>query len=316
MRIGIPSRRAVEELLARPLPFGRRPLPLLDTTPDPGLFGPRSVTWKVMREPLLILGGGRALLMQAANPLVAQGAIDFSAYAADPFGRLLRTIHWVTMVTFGTRAEAEAACGVVNRMHLRVRGALPAAHATAVQARGTAYTALDADLLRWVHASFVDTMLVTHDAIVGGLSPAERTRFVREWDAVAELMHVPPSLLWRTHRALRAYVDDTVARGTALPGAGSRLVSRTVLRPPLPSPWLRPGWDVVAFTTVGLLPPAVRRAYGILWTPAHSAAHAALCLSLRRSRPLLPRRLRISPVHDAALARVGGAMADAADRVA
>jgi uncharacterized protein (DUF2236 family) len=311
MRIGIPTRRAVEELLTRPLPLGRRPLPLRDATPDPGLFGPRSVTWRVMREPLLILGGGRALLMQAANPLVAQGAIDFSAYADDPFGRLLRTIHWVTMVTFGTRDEAEAASDVVNRMHLRVRGALPRAHATDVQPRGTAYTALDGELLRWVHASFVDTMLVTHDALVGGLTPVEHTRFVREWDAVAELMHVPRELLWRTHRELRAYVDREVARGVALPGIGSRLVSRTVLRPPLPSPWLRPGWDVVAFTTVGLLPAAVRRAYGILWTPAHSAAHRALCLSLRRSRPLLPERLRISPVYELAVARVEGRMLDA-----
>jgi len=316
MRIGIPSRRAVEDLLTRPLPFGRRPLPLHDTTPDPGLFGPRSVTWRVMREPLLILGGGRALLMQAANPLVAQGAIDFSAYADDPFGRLMRTIHWVTMVTFGTRAEAQAASDVVNRMHVRVRGALPDGHATGVQLSGTEYTALDGELLRWVHASFVDTMLVTHDALIGGLTTAERTRFVREWDAVADVMHVPDALLWRSHRELRAYVDREVKRGIATPGAGSRLVSRTVLRPPLPSPWLRPGWDVVAFTTVGLLPATVRRAYGILWTPAHSAAHRALCLSLRRSRPLLPQRLRVSPVYDLATARVEGRMPVATGQVA
>ena len=312
MRIAIPTRRDVEALLVRPLPFGgNRPLPLRDPTPDPGLFGPDSVTWRVMREPLLILGGGRALLMQAANPLVAQGAIDFSAYADDPFGRLMRTVRWVTMVTFGTRAEAEEASAVVNRMHLRVSGTLPPDHATSRQHGGRTYTALDGDLLRWVHASFVDTMLTTHDALVGGLSEAERTQFVREWDAVADVMHVPKRLLWRSHGALRDYVDAQVKRGVALPGAGSRLVSRTVLRPPLPSPWLRPGWDVVAFTTVGLLPAAVRRGYGITWTPAHTAAHRALCLSLRRARPLLPHRLLVSPVHELAVARVEGRMAGA-----
>jgi len=313
MRIAIPTPRAIEEVLVRPLPFGRRPLPLHDATPDPGLFGPGSVTWRVMREPLLILGGGRALLMQAANPLVAQGAIDFSAYAADPFGRLMRTIHWVTMVTYGTRAEADAASQQVNRMHLRVRGALPGGNDTRVQAPGTPYDAMQPDLLRWVHASFVDTMLVAHDAFVGGLSEAERTQFVREWDAVAELMHVPRRLLWRSHRELRAYVDRQVARGVALPGAGSRLVSQTVLRPPLPSPWLRPGWDVVAFATAGLLPAAVRRGYGITWTPAHTAAHRALCLWLRGSRPVLPHRLRVSPVYELAMARVEGRMAPSLD---
>jgi len=310
MRIAIPRRQQITEFLWRPLPFGRRPLPLHDPTPDPGLFGPDSVTWRVMHEPLLILGGGRALLMQAANPLVAQGAIDFSAYAEDPFGRLMRTIRWVTLVTYGTRAEAVAASNVVNRLHDRVAGTLPGEHATPALPGGSSYSALDAEQLRWVHASFVDTMLVTHDAVVGGLSDADRTRFVREWDAVADLMHVPPHLLWRTHGEMRRYVDRQVARGVALPGKGSRLVSQTVLRPPLPSPWLRPGWDVVAFTTVGLLPPAVRRAYGITWTRAHTAAHRALCVSLRRARPLLPRRLLVSPVHELAMARVEGRMLD------
>lgn len=307
MRIAIPTRRHVEDFLLRPLPFGgNRPLPLRDPTPDPGVFGPDSVTWRVMREPLLILGGGRALLMQAANPLVAQGAIDFSAYAEDPFGRLMRTVRWVTMVTFGTRAEAVDVSNVVNRMHDRVAGSLPDAHATHALGGGTTYTALDGELLRWVHASFVDTMLVTHDALVGGLSETERTRFVHEWDPVADLMHVPRRLLWRNHAALRNYVDRQVARGVAVPGAGSRLVSRTVLHPPLPSPWLRPGWDVVAFTTVGLLPAQVRRGYGITWTPAHSAAHRALCATLRRARPVLPQRLRVSPVYAMAMARAEG----------
>jgi uncharacterized protein (DUF2236 family) len=316
MRIAIPSRSQIAELLTRPLPFGgHRPLPLHDSTPDPGLFGPDTVTWRVMHEPLLILGGGRALLMQAANPLVAQGAIEFSAYADDPFGRLMRTIHWVTMVTYGTRAEAAAASGVVNRMHTRVRGSLPGEHATEGTPVGTEYTALDGDLLRWVHASFVDTMLVTHDALVGGLTTADRDRFVREWDAVAALMHVPPRLLWKSHRALRTYVDGEVARGVARPGAGSRLVSRMVVHPPLRSSLLRPGWDVVAFTTVGLLPAAVRRGYGILWTPAHTAAHRTLCLTLRRTHDLLPHRLRVSPVHELAMARVEGRW-PAADAVA
>jgi uncharacterized protein (DUF2236 family) len=306
MRIAIPTRQSITDLLTRPLPFGRRPLPLHDSTSDPGLFGPESVTWRVMHEPLLILGGGRALLMQAANPLVAQGAIDFSAYASDPFGRLMRTIHWVTMVTYGTRAEAVAACELVNRMHTRVIGTLPDDHATRRMHAGAGYTALEGDLLRWVHASFVDTMLVTHDALVGGLSERDRDAFVGEWDAVAALMHVPPRLLWTSHRALRAYVDGEVRRGVAVPGAGSRLVSRTVLRPPLPSPWLRPGWDVVAFTTVGLLPAAVRRGYGITWTPAHTAAHRALCLTLRRTHDRLPRRLQMSPVHELAVLRTEG----------
>lgn len=297
-----PTARLLDRVL-RLLPYGNRPIPLGDSAPDPGLFGPGSVTWTVMREPLLLLGGGRALLLQAAHPLVAQGAIDHSTYATDPFGRLQRTIHWVTMVSFGTTAEARTASEAVNRLHRSVRGRLPRRHATSAVASGTPYRASDPRLLQWVHATFVDTMLVTYEALVGDLPSGADDEFVREWNAVAELMGVPPRRRWRSREALAAYVDEQVSTGPARPGHGSRLVARTILAPPVPAA-ARPLWSFVAFATVGLLPAPTRSGYGIAWSPVHTAAHQGLCLSLRAAHPVLPRRLRISPVYDAAMARV------------
>ncbi|HWF56760.1 MAG TPA: oxygenase MpaB family protein [Candidatus Dormibacteraeota bacterium] len=290
------------------VPSSRRGLPIRDPAPDGGLFGPGSVTWRVMAEPVLMLGAGRALLMQAAHPLVAEGAIEHSTYATDPYGRLERTVEWVTTVCFGTTAEARRASRHVNRLHGSVEGRLKHAHGTRTVPGGTAYSGRDRELLRWVHATFVDTMLVTHDAFVGGLSEADADRFVREWEAVADLMGVPHASLWQGRAALREYVArrQEARSGQALPGAGSRLVAQTVLRPPVSSAAMRPGWAVVTFATVGLLPPPVRRAYGLSWTPAHAAAHAAMSLGLRSGRIALPRRLKVSPVHDFALARAEG----------
>jgi uncharacterized protein (DUF2236 family) len=289
------------------LPSGRA-FPIHDPAPDPGLFGPGSVTWRVMAEPVLMLGAGRALLMQAGHPLVAEGAIEHSTYATDPYGRLERTIDWVSTVCFGTTAEARRACRHVNRLHGAVEGRLKRAHGTAAVRGGSAYSGRDPQLLTWVHATFVDTMLVTHDAFVGGLTEADADRFVREWDAVAALMGVPPATLWTSRAALREYVARQFeeAAGPAIPGAGSRLVARTVLRPPVSSAVMRPGWVAITFATVGLLPPALRRAYGIRWTPAHDAAHAGLALSLRTGRIAVPRRFKVSGLHDQAVARVEG----------
>jgi uncharacterized protein (DUF2236 family) len=290
------------------MPSAQRALPIRDPAPDAGLFGPGSVTWRVMAEPMLMLGAGRALLMQAAHPLVAEGAIEHSTYATDPYGRFERTVEWVTIACFGTTAEARRACRPVNRLHGAVEGRLNRAHGTPAVRGGAAYSGRDRQLLRWVHATFVDTMLVTHDAFVGGLTEEDADRFVREWDAVAALMGVPAASLWKSRAALRDYVEQQqkAPAGPALPGTGSRLIARTVLRPPVSSAAMRPGWAVVTFATVGLLPPAMRRAYGIRWTAAHAAAHAAMSLGLRTGRIALPRRLRVSPVHDHALARVEG----------
>jgi uncharacterized protein (DUF2236 family) len=290
------------------MPSSQRALPTRDPAPDPGLFGPGSVTWRVMAEPVLMLGAGRALLMQAAHPLVAAGAIEHSTYASDPYGRFGRTVEWVTMVCFGTTAEARRACRHVNRLHAAVEGRLRRGHGTRAVPGGSAYSGRDRELLRWVHATFVDTMLVTHDAFVGGLSEEDADRFVVEWESVAALMGVPRGSLWESRAALREYVaqQQESRSGQALPGAGSRLVAETVLRPPVSSAAMRPGWAVVTFATVGLLPPALRRAYGIRWTPAHAAAHAAMSLGLRTGRIALPRRLKVSPVYDYAMARAEG----------
>ncbi len=302
----IPTRADLTALLLRPLPYTERRIPIADPDPDPGLFGPGSVTWEVMAEPLLMLGAGRALLMQAAHPLVAEGAIDHSSYATDPFARFQRTVEWVTVVCYGTTAEARRACAAVNRLHVPVQGSLRRAHATPTVRGGARYSGRDPDLLLWVHATFVDTMLVSHDAFVGGLSNADADTFVREWGAVAALMGVPAARLWPDRAALRAYVDERVAGGVVAPGAGSRLVAQTVLNPPASSAQARAAFAVLSFTTVGLLPPAVRSGYGIGWTPAHTAAHAAMRLSVRRLRPALPERLRRSPVYDLAMDRAQG----------
>jgi uncharacterized protein (DUF2236 family) len=302
----IPTRADVAAAVGSLLPSSSRPFPIQDPAPDPGIFGPGSVTWRVMAEPLLMLGAGRALLMQAAQPLVAEGAIEHSTYATDPFGRFERTVEWVTVVCFGTTAEARTATRHVNRLHRSVEGVLSSGHATDGVRAGAPYSGRDTELLRWVLATFIDTMLVAHDAFVGGLTEDDRDRFVREWQAVGDLMGVSAGTAWRTRVELTEYVAETVASGRAMPGPGSRLVSRTILHPPVTSTAMRPLWATLSFTTTGLVPEPVRRAYGIRWTPLHAAAHSALALSLRTGRAALPRRLKVSPVYDRALARSEG----------
>ena len=300
--------REFTELLALPFPFADHvsPLPISDIDPDPGLFGPGSMTWKVLREPMLVLAGARALLMQAAHPSVAQGAIDHSTYAQDPFGRLVRTFEWAGSVAFGTTSEARTNSARVNRLHHRVGGKLPPGDGTRATRGGSAYSAMDEDLLLWVHATFVDMLLVAHDRMVGGLTQGDRDQFVHEWEAVGRLMGVPERLFWPDHAALRAYVDEEIQGGAARPGAGSRLVARTVLHPPLPTPVLRPLMNALSFISIGFLPPELRRGYGIPWTRAHDFAHGSIVRSLRTSRSRLPRRLRYAPIYDFAVARSSG----------
>jgi len=49
------------------------------TRPDDGLFGPDSVTWRMHLEPVLWVGGFRALLLQSLHPRVIRGTYQNTA---------------------------------------------------------------------------------------------------------------------------------------------------------------------------------------------------------------------------------------------
>ena len=58
-----------------------------------GYFSPESAIWRIGRESVLMLGGGYALLMQAAHPLVAAGIVAHSSFRESPWRRLAGTMN-------------------------------------------------------------------------------------------------------------------------------------------------------------------------------------------------------------------------------
>ncbi|MGH2727734.1 MAG: oxygenase MpaB family protein, partial [Actinomycetota bacterium] len=89
---------------------------------DVGFFGPGSMNWRVNKEQVMLLGGGRALLLQLAHPMVAAGVAQHSDFASDPLKRLRRTLDATLAIVFGTIAEAERAAAQVRAVHNAVRG--------------------------------------------------------------------------------------------------------------------------------------------------------------------------------------------------
>ena len=87
-----------------------------------GLYPEDSITRRVNRENVLLLGGGRALLMQLAHPKVAAGVDEHSDFRTHPVRRLRRTVRMTMAIVFGDLKTAEAAAQSVNRVHGRVRG--------------------------------------------------------------------------------------------------------------------------------------------------------------------------------------------------
>ena len=136
--------------------FSHAPDPLEETfqyPDDPGLFGPESITWKIMGDVSSFIGGIRALLIQAAHPEVAAGVANHSTYRDDPLGRLSRTASYVTATAFGAMPEVEKSIKMVSSAHRPVVG---------TSSRGEKYSAGNPEMAAWVHNALIDSFLVSY----------------------------------------------------------------------------------------------------------------------------------------------------------
>jgi uncharacterized protein (DUF2236 family) len=246
----------------------------------PGLFEEDSITRRVNRENILLLGGGRALLMQLAHPKVAAGVDEHSDFRAHPIRRLRRTIRMTMAIVFGDRETALAAARAVNQVHAKVQGA--------------GYRALNPDLLLWVYATLADTALVTYETFVQPLTTGEREDFHREFMLLGELLGIPRDHFPKTPRDFDAYLAEMVSSGEVRVDERARELAAQIMRPrvrALPGPVMLP----LNVVTTGLLTPALRAQYGMQFGPWQQRTYRLAVRVLPRVIALTPPVLRVWP---------------------
>jgi uncharacterized protein (DUF2236 family) len=270
---------------------------------DQGFYGPASVTWRLSRERILLIGGPRALLLQVAHPLVAAGVAEHSSFRSDPLERLRRTLNSTLALVFGASAESSSAAARINAAHRSVHGHLP--EPAGRYAAGTAYDAADPELLLWVHATLVDTTFAVYTRFVAPLTDGDMAQAYEESKVAALSLGVPESVIPADVDAFRCYFDDMLASDRLAGAPFQRAIARDVLYPPLRHVPRRVFWPTVAVTTA-LLPPVIRDHFGLELTPARRTVASALLSTVRRTLPLWPRLLRDVPQARRADRRVQG----------
>ena len=184
-------------------------------TSDLGYFGPGSVTWRIHSEPVAMVGGLRALLLQALHPGAMAKLYETSNFQDDPWPRLEHTVRYVGTVSFAPRAAVDAAAAHVRGVHRRLG-------------------IDDPEQLAWVHACLVDSFLASSRAAGIRLARADVDGYVSEHVVAAELVGVPDDLIVRTAAELREFMTDIRPR---LSGSReAREAARFVIAPPLPVP--------------------------------------------------------------------------------
>lgn len=158
---------------------------------DEGYFGPESPVWQVHGSVSTLIGGIRALLLQAAHPAALAGVATHSRYETDLLGRLEGTSRWLTITTFGARSAIAREASRVNEMHKHVTGEY-------VKKDGSheGYKASDPRFLLWVHCAFTESFLYAHQAC-GYPIDKGADEYVSQWRKSAEplgLTNAPASV--------------------------------------------------------------------------------------------------------------------------
>jgi uncharacterized protein (DUF2236 family) len=256
------------------------------------LYGPASVTWRVNREMTLLLGGGRALLMQLAHPLVAAGVAAHTHFHQEPLTRLWRTLDLSLTMIFGDAASALRAVQAVERVHDRIHGRLTAD--AGPFKKGTRYDAHDPRLLLWVHSTLVDSALLVYQQFVARLTPAERCAYYEESKIGARLFGISPRRIPRTFADFEDYMREMIQGDVLAVSDDARRVAALVLSPPLPL-GLRQAFHATNLFTVGLLPPILRERYALPWSGGREALITAFRTAAGTLLPFVPSLLRQLP---------------------
>lgn len=238
-----------------------------------------------------MLGWGRAILLQLAHPKVAAGVADHSAFRSGPGTaavRLHQTVRAMLSLTFGDERRYAKTIEMIRAIHRRVNGRLrePVASFPA----GAYYSAEDPDLLLWVHATLIESVVLVYDALIAPLDERARDAYCAEARRVAIDLGARDAEVPATWTALRAWLDATCRAGVIQVGSDARHVAGAVLAPPM-SFLLWPARSVNRTVTVGLLPKAIRDQYGMVWTPRDDQRLARTLRRLRAVRRRTPRSL-------------------------
>lgn len=264
---------------------------------DRGFFVPTDAPWVVHRDFGTLVGGIRALLVQALHPGSLAGVRDHSRYEKDPLGRLAGTIRWLTVTTFAGVEAVHGEAHRVTRLHDRVNGEY-----TTSDGNASVYSAHDPNLLLWVHVAFMESFLVTHEMftktpIPTGDKPTGADNYISQWGTAVGPLGLDQTPA--TQAEVTSFLDDMLARGVLAVSDDTRRIVEFIRRPPLPL-LARPIYRLFFHAAVVSLRPEFREMLG-LSSPPRALIVPVTRVTLRVMRWAIGPE---SPIEDAALARL------------
>lgn len=219
------------------------------------------------------------------------------------FERLVRTLAVVANVAFASPARRGEVLGLLAKTHEKVRGRTPG---------GAPYSAGDADLVTWVHATLIDSAMAVNRRWLAELDPSETEDFYSESLRLGSAFGVPEGALPDQLSRFEEWMAENVTLLEV--GDQARDIAAHLLRPPLSQAWGPLGGAASPLAhhclesiTADLLPTPLRDAYALkTHGRTECAAWSALSRTSRSRRRITAGARPDAPTRLAArLARLG-----------
>lgn len=260
-------------------------------------FTDDSMFRRIYRERGAAFGGGRAILMQTAHPLVVAGLLAHSTELDTFRRRLLRTQRVLETIGFGPRQAVDELMEAVAGMHERVRGAIP--HEAGRFPKGAEYRGMQPDLMLWVLFTMYDSSQLSYETFVRPLTDEERRGFWSDYRLVGRLFGLGESDLPKRLEDIDEYRAAMLAGDDLYITDWARRRGHEIALDPgeaIPS-LVKPVVAVINWITIALLPDRIKRAYGYEPAPLRRELPVKLLgkVAGRGIMPWMPERVRLSP---------------------
>jgi len=252
-----------------------------------GKFNETPAFSRVAPEAGLLLGAGRAILMQLAHPQIGTAIARHSDFASNPLSRLMHTLGYIYALSNGNAEQQRTMIDYVNKAHQDVRG-------TRNDATGTpAYSALDPRLQLWVAATLFDSARVIAEQILSD-DLAHDELLYQQYSLLGDALQMPAGSWPATLRDFDLYLEKTLV--TMRVTGQSRQLADELFNATHAPWWIRAGLPLMRDVTVAQLPEVVREAFGFELSEKVLRRNNRTITFVRFATRWLPRAIRTFPM--------------------
>ncbi|KAJ5561269.1 hypothetical protein N7535_004264 [Penicillium sp. DV-2018c] len=241
---------------------------------------------KMLQEGILFAGSGATLLLQAALPAIRDAGSNTGGHkelATELIDALQANISYVSCLVYGSREERKVLIDLLLSGNPPLLGG----------GRANRFTT-HPELKRWQAATLYATATDFYQRVYGRVDYASAERAYSEFSLLLNCMGMPPGTWPESRQAFWAYWDDQVAKLTVSEDAA--LFAKDLRESHDMPKWVQSLKPFLRVTTIEMLPPRLREAYGLKSTVATRTLYRTWMGFSVAVYPAMPNKWRAYPL--------------------